>query len=77
MVTPAKASVSADADTGVPEGEDGEQSDRLFIVPDRELSPEAVNRISLDDLKERRLRANGRCAGLSESCFAARRCIGG
>lgn len=60
MVTPAKATASADADAGVPEGEDVEQSDRLRIVPDRELSPEAVNRISLAELEERRLRANGR-----------------
>ena len=60
MVTPAKASASTDAGSGVAEGEDGEQSDRLRIVPDGELSPEAVTRFSLADLEERRLRANGR-----------------
>jgi hypothetical protein len=60
MVTPAKASSSAEPDNALPEGEDGEQSDRLRIVPDGELSPEVINRISRDDLEERRLRANGR-----------------
>jgi hypothetical protein len=60
MVTPAKASASAEPGAALPEREDGEQSDRLRIVPDGELSPEVINRISLDDLEERRLRANGR-----------------
>ncbi len=60
MVTPAKASASADPGTALPEREDGEQSDRLRVVPDGELSPEVINRISLADLEERRLRANGR-----------------
>ncbi|MFT7474631.1 MAG: hypothetical protein ACI81L_001556 [Verrucomicrobiales bacterium] len=60
MVTPARASASAKPGAALPEREDGEQSDRLRIVPDDEISPEIINRISLDDLEERRLRANGR-----------------
>jgi hypothetical protein len=60
MVTPARASASATPGAALPEREDGEQSDRLRIVPDDEISPEIINRISLDDLEERRLRANGR-----------------
>ncbi len=60
MVTPAKASSSAAPDSALPEDEDGEQSDRLRIVPDGELSPEVINRIPLDHLEELRLRANGK-----------------
>jgi hypothetical protein len=60
MATPAKASAGAKPGTALPEREDGEQPDRLRVIPDGELSPELINRISLDELEERRLRANGR-----------------
>jgi hypothetical protein len=36
------------------------QTDRLRIVSDSRLSSETINRVSLDDLEQRRLRALGR-----------------
>jgi hypothetical protein len=60
MATSAKSSAGAEAGTGLPEPGDVEQAERLRIVPDGEFLPEAIDRISLDDLEERRLRANGR-----------------
>ncbi len=44
-----------------PSAEDVErQAERLQIVPDFRLSPDTVNRVPLDDLERRRLRAFGR-----------------
>ena len=36
------------------------QADRLQIVSDTRLSPETINRVSAEDLEQRRLRALGR-----------------
>lgn len=38
----------------------GRQADRLRIVADAQLSSEVLDRVSLDDLEQRRLRALGR-----------------